>query len=142
MQANPLLVSIRRVAQVAPHRTEWVDLGAAESAGHPHRQSHDATAAVRIRGEDGSRPLDPRRVSVDFSEAVAAYGLPPIGLRGLRHTHAALLLQAGVPPGLVSERLGHPTVTATLERYGRFIPSDDARAAHRLSQIVWHTDAV
>src|SRR2546430_8359661 len=45
--------------------------------------------------------------------------LPAIGLHGLRHTHATLLLEEGVDVKTVSERLGHDSVQTTLELYGR-----------------------
>ena len=36
----------------------------------------------------------------------------------LRHTHATLALQAGMHPEVVSERLGHATVSTTLDTHG------------------------
>ncbi len=39
-------------------------------------------------------------------------------MRGLRHSHATLLLEAGVDVNTVSERLGHDTVQTTLQLYG------------------------
>jgi integrase len=41
--------------------------------------------------------------------------LPAIGLHGLRHRHATLLLEEGVDVKTVSERLGHDSVQTTLE---------------------------
>ncbi|MDQ3397927.1 MAG: hypothetical protein M3511_09180, partial [Deinococcota bacterium] len=35
----------------------------------------------------------------------------------MRHTHATLLLIAGVHPKIVSERLGHASITLTLDTY-------------------------
>jgi integrase len=40
--------------------------------------------------------------------------LPVIRLHDLRHTHATLLLADGVPIKVVSECLGHASVTITL----------------------------
>jgi len=40
--------------------------------------------------------------------------LPVIRLHDLRHTHATLLLAAGEPVEVVSERLGHASATITL----------------------------
>ena len=58
---------------------------------------------------------DPDRFSELFRRRVAQLGLPPIRLHDLRHTRATLLLQAGVNPKVVSERLGHHAATP-LER--------------------------
>ncbi len=54
-------------------------------------------------------------------------GLPAIRLHDLRHTHATLLLAAGVPVKLVSERLGHATATITLGIYAHVMPGMQPR---------------
>ena len=47
--------------------------------------------------------------------------LPPIGMHGLRHLHASLLLDAGVPVPAVSQRLGHATPGVTMSIYAHVI---------------------
>lgn len=61
-----------------------------------------------------------------FKPAVAAAGLPE-GLRfhDLRHTCAALLIAQGAHPRALMERLGHSSVTVSLDRYGHLLPSLD-----------------
>ena len=49
--------------------------------------------------------------------------------RGLRHTHANLMLRAGVNPKIVSERLGHSTVSLTLDVYSHLVPGLQEAAA-------------
>ena len=44
-------------------------------------------------------------------------GVPVITIHGLRHTHASLLLFAGVSIASVSKRLGHASMTTTQETY-------------------------
>lgn len=44
-------------------------------------------------------------------------GLPPISIHGLRHTHASLLLFAGVSIASVARRLGHASMTTTQKTY-------------------------
>ena len=44
-------------------------------------------------------------------------GVPEISIHGLRHTHASLLLFAGVSIASVSRRLGHASMTTTQETY-------------------------
>ena len=44
-------------------------------------------------------------------------GLPVISVHGLRHTHASLLLYAGVSIGSVARRLGHASMTTTQKTY-------------------------
>jgi integrase len=62
--------------------------------------------------EDG-RPLHPDSVTKRFARLVDASGLPMITVHELRHSHATLLLQAGVHPKVVQERLGHSTISVT-----------------------------
>lgn len=53
------------------------------------------------------------------------------GLRfhDLRHSHATILLQSGVPAHVVSKRLGHSTVAFTLDRYAHVLPGQQRQAA-------------
>jgi integrase len=44
-------------------------------------------------------------------------GLPEISIHGLRHTHASLLLFAGVSIASVARRLGHASMTTTQKTY-------------------------
>jgi integrase len=48
----------------------------------------------------------------------------------LRHTHATQLLLAGVHPKVAQERLGHSTITTTLDLYSHVSDTmqDDAAA--------------
>ena len=65
--------------------------------------------------------------------------VPRIRLHDLRHTHATLLLQAGVPPKVVSERLGHATVAFTMQVYAHVIPGMQADAARAFGEFVFPT---
>jgi integrase len=58
--------------------------------------------------------------------AVAAAGLSN-GFRfhDLRHTCAALLIAQGAHPRAIMERLGHSSITVTMDTYGHLLPSID-----------------
>jgi integrase len=43
--------------------------------------------------------------------------MPRVTLKGLRHTHATPLLELGENPKVVQERLGHSTITTTMNFY-------------------------
>jgi integrase len=64
-------------------------------------------------------PLDDSNLRRAFGRIVAEAGLPRLRFHDLRHTAATLMLQAGVHPKVVSERLGHATVGITLDTYSR-----------------------
>ena len=87
---------------------------------------------------DDGRPLHPQSVSRAFDRAIAAAKLPRIRLHDLRHTHATLALHAGINPKVVSERLGHATVSITLDTYSHAIPALQEEAAERIAGLV-HT---
>ncbi len=65
-----------------------------------------------------------------------AGAVSPITLHGLRHTHATLLLAAGVNPRVVSERLGHSSVAFTLDVYGHVLDGQQADAAAAAAALV------
>ena len=76
---------------------------------------------------DGSC-LKPEAVSAAFVRRVRRAGLPPLTLKGLRHTWATLALERGIHPRVVQERLGHSTIAITLGIYSHVAPTlhDDA----------------
>ncbi|MFL5835069.1 MAG: tyrosine-type recombinase/integrase [Solirubrobacteraceae bacterium] len=59
-------------------------------------------------------------------------------LHGLRHTWASLALQAGINPKVVSERLGHTTVSFTLDTYSHVMPGMQEDAAARVASLVFN----
>jgi len=63
--------------------------------------------------------------------------LPQIQLYDLRHTHATLALQAGIHRKAVSERLGHATVSITLDTYSHAIPAMQEEAAALIAGLVF-----
>jgi integrase len=85
---------------------------------------------------DGS-PVHPDYFSQAFDRAVARSGLPRIRLHDLRHTHATLGLAAGIPPKVMSDRLGHATVAFTQDVYVHSIPSLESDAAERVADLIF-----
>jgi integrase len=88
---------------------------------------------VRLAGQtllcaraDGS-PMPPRSLTHEFEKVGSG-----VRFHDLRHTHATQLLLAGVHPRIVQERLGHSTVTLTLDLYSHVLPSMQEDAAAKL----------
>ena len=84
---------------------------------------------------DGA-PTHPQLLSDAFKKLVARSGLPPIRFHDLRHTHATLLLKAGTPVKVVSERLGHSTPGFTMATYQHVIPGMQHEAALTFAQLL------
>ena len=62
--------------------------------------------------------------------------LPKLSAHDLRHTHATLLLRAGVNPKVASERLGHADVRITLQIYSHVLPSSQADVITKLDKLL------
>jgi integrase len=73
-----------------------------------------------------------------FKPALKRAGLPEsVRLYDLRHSCATLLLQAGENPKVVSERLGHSTITLTLDVYSHVLPDMQKAAAEKLENLLF-----
>ena len=73
---------------------------------------------------------------VQARRALGEEQLPRIRLHDLRHTHATLLLAAGEPVKVVSERLGHANATITLTVYQHVHPGMGRQAADRFAALL------
>lgn len=60
-----------------------------------------------------------------------------VRLYDLRHTHATLLLIAGVHPKVVAERLGHSNITITLNTYSHVLPNMQQAATEKLEAMLF-----
>jgi integrase len=60
--------------------------------------------------------------------------LPKVRFHDLRHSHATQLLAAGVHPKIVQERLGHSTITVTMDLYSHVSETIQSDATTRLDQ--------
>jgi integrase len=60
----------------------------------------------------------------------------------MRHSYASAALRAGVPAKVVSERLGHATISITLDTYTHVLPEQDAQAAKIVADLILGGEAV
>ncbi len=82
------------------------------------------------------RYLDPDVVSQGFERLIVRSGQPRIRFHDLRHTHATLGLAAGIHPKVMQERLGHSSISVTLDLYSHAVPALGADAADRIAAVV------
>jgi integrase len=85
---------------------------------------------------DGS-VVHPHAVYESFRRIVNNAGVRKIRFHDLRHTHGSLLIQAGIPVKVVSERLGHADIAFTIQTYQHVLPgmqADAARSTERLAK--------
>jgi integrase len=57
--------------------------------------------------------------------AMAAEGIAPFRFHDLRHTHVAWLVAGGAPLPHIQARLGHESITTTIDTYGHLLPAGD-----------------
>ncbi|MBI2304032.1 MAG: site-specific integrase [Chloroflexi bacterium] len=79
------------------------------------------------------QPLNPAMAEHGLREQCEKLGLPHLTPHGMRHLHASLLLEAGLPITAVSQRLGHAHSGITLAVYSHVVKRDDEEAARLIS---------
>lgn len=131
------------------HRRLTVAESLADVGGHlsfgPTKNSRERVVGVPafliepLRDHLATRPADPgalvfvgpeggpmRHANIyrrHFRPAVARAGIPAATrFHDLRHTCAALLISGGAPQMAVMRRLGHSTITVTIDTYGHLFP--------------------
>ncbi|PGK52068.1 hypothetical protein CN918_30215 [Priestia megaterium] len=68
----------------------------------------------------------------EWRELLIKTDVPAIRLEDLRHTHVHLILERGVHPKIVSERLGLPALSDMLQIYGHMVPGLHEKAAEQI----------
>lgn len=97
----------------------------------PDYEDHDLVFC-----QPNGQPLRPGYVTEHFLTFLRRAQLPRIRLHDLRHTHATMLLAAGVHPKIVSERLGHSTISLTLDTYSHVLPTMQDEVTRKLDALL------
>ena len=94
------------------------------------RQTGAALVCARPDGE----PVVPMSLTEIFHRRVVLLGsdFPQVRFHDLRHSHATQLLLAGVHAKIVQERLGHASITTTLDVYSHVTATMQEDAAARI----------
>ena len=82
-------------------------------------------------------PFRPDRMTRMFAKLVAASGLPPVTLHGLRHGAATPALSAGADLKVVQDQLGHSTITLTADTYTSVLPETARTAAEHTAALLF-----
>jgi integrase len=80
-------------------------------------------------------PLEERNVLRRFQKVCESIGLPRLRLYALRHTRASLLINEGVHPKRISERLGHSSIKLTMDTYGHLFDGADQESAAKMEKL-------
>ena len=96
------------------------------------RQTGETLVCSRADG----LPLQPQSLTHQFARLISRVKeLPRVRFHDLRHSHATQLLLAGVHPKIAQERLGHATITTTLDLYSHVTETMQSDAAERLDAV-------
>jgi len=139
--SEPKTVKGRRVIALDPGTVEILKAQAARQLDEQKEWNDASVESQLVFTRENGAALDPESVSRYFRQAVKKSMLPQIRLHDLRHTHATLALQAGIHPKVVSERLGHATISITLDTYSHAIPAMQEEAAALIAGLVFADDA-
>ena len=56
-------------------------------------------------------------------------GVKKIRIHDIRHSHASMLIEMGIAPLAISERLGHEDIQSTLNTYSHLYPNKQSKIA-------------
>jgi integrase len=76
-----------------------------------------------VFSQPDGKPLLPDTISHAFVVIAKRIGLNGIHLHSCRHSHASLLLKKNTHPAVVMQRLGHSSITVTINTYSHVMPS-------------------
>lgn len=113
----------------------------AKPTGEPLSPGHVSQHFTGLLNRASGKPIIPGHVSQHFAVLLKRAGLPKVRLHDLRHSHATLLLGAGVHPKIVSERLGHSTITLTMDTYSHVLPTMQDEVTKKLETLLPATAA-
>lgn len=80
--------------------------------------------------------LRPETARATFLRRQKQLGVPRLTLKDFRHTFATLVLEQGINPRVVQERLGHSTIADTLGIYSHVAPTLHDEAAGIVASLV------
>ncbi|TCS80341.1 site-specific integrase [Tepidibacillus fermentans] len=89
-----------------------------------------------VFAQPNGNPFQPSELSRGFNKIIKKAEITPIRFHDLRHTHATLLLEQGVHPKIVSERLGHSSINITLDTYSHVLPNMQEEAANKFDDLI------
>lgn len=112
---------------LAEHRSEVNEMR--RSAGD-RRQDHGLVFPSQVGTQ-----LEERNILRRFQKICESVGLPRLRLYDLRNTHASLLINEGVHPKRISERLGHSSIKLTMNTYGHLFDGADQESAAKMEKL-------
>ena len=96
------------------------------------RLAKDALVFSQLNGS----PLRGNTIWKAWHTMLQRMGITGIRFHDIRHTMATLMLQAGIHPKIVQERLGHASIATTLDLYSHVSPGLQQAAAGKMDDLI------
>jgi integrase len=143
-------VDIARATVSITKAVKWDASKATRPVGPPKTRKSRRTVTLPAQTVDALRPLVEGRHGADrlflaprggnlrhrtfydsWKRSCERSGIQPHPrVHDVRHSHVAWLVAAGVPLPVIQQRLGHESITTTIDTYGHLLPDLQAAAAH------------
>jgi integrase len=138
---KPKTVKSRRVIPISRKLADAIE----EHLGYMRRyksKAKDWTEHGLVFPNSKGEPLYSYRLRALFKMVVDKMGLDSTHYSPYiaRHTMATLLLKRNVNPKIVSERLGHSSVSQTLDTYSHVMPSLQIEATEQIEEAIYQTE--
>ena len=78
-------------------------------------------------------PITDRAIQKKMKQKTEQAKLKPIRVHDLRHSHIALLIEKGMQPLVIAQRVGHDSVNTTMNIYGHLYPNKQKQVADLLN---------
>lgn len=78
-------------------------------------------------------PITDRAIQKKMKQKTEQAMLKPIRVHDLRHSHIALLIEKGMQPLVIAQRVGHDSVNTTMNIYGHLYPNKQKQVADLLN---------
>jgi integrase len=88
--------------------------------------------------ENDGKPLNPDTITRHWKRIIKRLNYPPVRFHDLRHTMASWMLMKGISPKVVQERLGHASISTTLDIYSHVTPGMQRQAVEIFDKILTH----
>lgn len=138
---------VEKATKTMKERTVTLDPGTLATLAEHRKLMHERAELAGVEAAangfvfsyrlDGALPWHPDTPTHRWWEVKTAAGLPSWArLHDVRHAHASLLIDGGVPVSAVSERLGHANQHVTLVIYTHAFKARDAEAATMIGGLL------
>lgn len=78
-------------------------------------------------------PITDRAIQKKMKQKTELAKLKPIRVHDLRHSHIAFLIEKGLQPLVIAQRVGHDSVNTTMNIYGHLYPNKQKQVADMLN---------